>query len=57
MKIKDIILTMGGKQIRLGDLSNNKKCMLIIKLIDERNKLSEELKKYSSNNIDNKKIG
>lgn len=57
MKAKDIILTMGEERVKIGTLSNNKKCTLIIQLINERNHLKEELKKYTSNNVDSQKIG
>lgn len=57
MKAKDVILKVGEKDLRLGNMSNNVKCSLIIQLINERNALKKELEKYSSNNIDNKKIG
>lgn len=57
MKTKDIILRVGEKDLRLGSMSNNVKCSLIIQLINERNHLKAELEKYTSNNIDNKKIG
>lgn len=57
MKAKDILLRFGENDVRLGSLSNNKKCALIIQLINERNALKEELKKYSSNNTQTAKIG
>ena len=57
MKAKDIVLRVGEKDLKLGNISNNVKCALIIQLINERNHLKLELEKYSSNNIDSKKIG
>lgn len=54
MKAKDVLLTIGDKQIKLGSLSNNKKCALIIQLLNERNSLKEQI---SSNNANTAKIG
>lgn len=43
MKAKDIILTLGEKKMRLGSLSNNQKCALIIQLLQERNSLKKQI--------------